>query len=421
MASGRVHHGPTLPGSVTASVGRVGWLEDWRLATAVLVVAAALGAGWTVLAVRGRRTGRHPRHPVLRRTGLGSLVALVALVGVGAAVNSYAGYAPDLPSLVRQVPSLVGARDSGASTANTSDLAAGSRYGPRVISVTLSDRAERIPAGRTWVYLPPGYDDPANAHRRYPVVYLIHGYPSSSYDWFGAGRAAQTAALLQRQGLIRPMILVAPDASGGTMKDTECLDSSVGGPELESFLTRTVVTAIDTRFRTLTDRADRVLGGLSAGGYCALNLGLRHQSEYGVILGMEPYGNPGQNAVRIMLGGNLVLGWQNSPGFYTRTIPIRHPQKVFLAAAYNDSVTRPIVETLATILARRGVDVSLSLATGYKHTWREGRAELPYALVFASRLVPAAAPATVGLGAEGAGSVRVLAGASGRPGSGRPS
>src|SRR5262249_41359421 len=29
------------------------------------------------------------------------------------------------------------------------------------------------------VYLPPSYDDPAAAHRRYPVVYMLHGWPGS--------------------------------------------------------------------------------------------------------------------------------------------------------------------------------------------------------------------------------------------------
>ncbi len=384
MAARQVHHGPRLPGPVTASLGRVGWLEDWRVAAVVVGVALALVAGWVVLAVRERRGGRRPRHPLLRRAGLGGLVTLIVLAGTGVAVNSYVGYAPDVSSLVRQLPSLVGVRDTGGGSVDTSALAAGSRYGPRLISLTLSDRADRIPPGRAWVYLPPGYDDPADSGRRYPVVYLIHGYPSSSFDWFGAGQGARAEALLQRDGLIRPMILVAPDASGGTMQDTECLNSTTGGPRLETFLTRTVVTAIDRRFRTRTDRGGRVLGGVSAGGYCALNLGLRDQAEYGAVVAMEPYGDPGSNAVRTMLGGDTTLGTENSPADYVATIRLRYRQRVFLAAAYNDPDTRPTAQRLAAALARRGVYVSLSLATGYRHSWREARAELPYALMFSS-------------------------------------
>ena len=125
-------------------------------------------------------------------------------------MNSYAGYAPDLATLVRTVPSLVGARDSGATTAT---VLSGGRYPARLFSIVLRERADRIPPGRAWIYLPSGYSDPANRHRRYPVAYLLHGYPSSSYDWFGAGQGARAAALLQQEGQIRPMILVTPDAS----------------------------------------------------------------------------------------------------------------------------------------------------------------------------------------------------------------
>ena len=392
MAAGELHPVSPLPGSVTSVADRDGWLEDWRLAAALLALAAALAIGWAVVAVRAHRAGRRPRHPVLRRAGLGGLTAVVTLAGVAAAVNSYAGYAPDVPSLIRQAPGLIGIRDTGGGPVDTSGLADGSRYGPRLSSFVLSDPADRIPPGRTWVYLPAGYTDPANARHRYPVVYLIHGWISSSYDWFGGGRAAQIAALLQREGLIQPMILVAPDASGGTVRDTECLDSTTGGPRIETFLTRTVVRVINARFRTLAGRDDRAIGGLSAGGYCALNLGLRHQAEFAAILAMEPYGGPGGSAIRFMLGGNQALGRQNSPSDYVRTLRLRYRQAVFLGAASNDG-TRGDARLFGSILARRGDYVSVSTLTHYGHTWREGRAELPYALRFASTVLRTPSPA----------------------------
>jgi enterochelin esterase-like enzyme len=395
------HHGVNpigpLPGSVTGVVGRVGWLEDWRIGAALLAVAAAVTASWFVLAVRSRRRGRRLGRPVLRRVGLGTLVTLTFLAGTGVLVNSYAGYAPDLASLERSVPSLIGARDSGPTTVDAGSLGTGGQYPARLFSLRLSDPADRIPPGRNWVYLPAGYADPANAHRRYPVAYVLHGYPSSSYDWFGAGRLATSAALLQRQGLLRPMILVSPDVSGGTVRDTECMDSSVGGPRIETFLTRTVVTTIDRRYRTLADRSDRVLGGVSAGGFCALNVGLRHQQEFAEILGLMPYGDPGRNAEEFMFHGDPRLVRLNSPDQYVATMPIRRPQSVFIAAGLGDPVVVASARELARELAARGLYVGLRIdPAGYGHTWREARREVPYALAFASahlgpaRPVPAA-------------------------------
>jgi enterochelin esterase-like enzyme len=335
---------------------------------------------------------------VLRRVGLSTLVTLIALAGTGVVVNSYAGYAPDLTSLVRSVPALVGIRDSGPTTADAGTLGTGGRYPAQLFSLRLSDPADRIRPGRTWVYLPAGYSDPANAHRRYPVAYLLHGYPSSPYDWFGAGRLASTAALLQRQGLLRPMILVSPDVSGGTNRDTECLDSSVGGPRIETFLTGTVVSTIDRSYRTLADRSERVLGGVSAGGFCALNVGLRHQQEFGVILGLMPYGDPGRNADEIMFHGDPRLVELNSPSRYIATMPIRQRQWVFLAAGLGDREVDSTVQDLGRELAARGLYVGVRLdPAGDGHTWREARREVPYALAFASAQLGAGRPVTAPL------------------------
>jgi len=395
MAAGHggVNRIGTLPGSVTDVAARVGRLEDWRVGAALLALAAAVAVSWIVLAVRGGRPG----HPVRRRVGLSTLVTLLAVAGAGVVVNSYVGYAPDLPSLMRSVPSLVGIRDSGPSTVDTGSLDTGGRYPARLFSLRLGDAADRIPPGRTWVYLPAGYSDPANAHRRYPVAYLLPGYPSSSYDWFGAGRLAGSAASLQRQGLLRPMILVSPDVAGGSRQDTECLDSSVGGPRIETFLTRTVVTTVDHDYRTLADRSERVLGGVSAGGFCALNVGLRHQQEFGVLLGLMPYGDPGRNADDVMFHGDPRLVRLNSPDQYVATMPMRRSQAVFLAAGLGDPVVVGATQDLARELAARGLYVGVRLdPAGYGHTWREARREVPYALAFASahlgRGRPVAAP-----------------------------
>src|SRR4029077_9448141 len=43
------------------------------------------------------------------------------------------------------------------------------------------------------VYLPPTWGRAESAHRRYPVVYLLHGWPGSDGNWFGLGKAAATA------------------------------------------------------------------------------------------------------------------------------------------------------------------------------------------------------------------------------------
>ena len=402
MARGATSHGvhsiPTLPDSLTRSVGRNGWLEDWRLAAALLAVGVAVAAGWTVLAVRDRRAGRRRRRPVLRRTGLSTLVALLLLLGSGAAVNAYAGYAPDLTTLRRTGPQLIG-MGSTSGQPRTVVLAGTGPYPAELTALMRSDPADRVPRGDNWVYLPPGYSDPANAHRRYPVVYLVHGWPGTPWDWFGAGEAGRTAATMQLRGLIQPMILVSVNAGAGTPRDTECLDSTTGGPEIQTFLSSALVADVDRTFRTIRNRSGRAIGGVSSGGYCALNLGLRHQHVFGAILAMMPYGDPGRNAVDFMLGGNAALGRANSPSDYVRTVPLSAGQSVFLATGRDDTETYRTVQLMADVLGRRGDYVGVRINPGLGHTWREARYELPYALVVASaRLGAPAHPPGAGRG-----------------------
>ena len=378
-----VHSIASLPPGLIRSVRHSGWLEDWRLAAGLVVLGLAVAVGWAVLAVRDRRAGRRRRHPILCRTGLAGLVTLLVLAGAGLGVNAYAGYAPDFTTLLRTTPDLLGGRSTGR-PGQTMKLADTGPYPAELTTLVRSDPADRIPAGANWVYLPPGYTDPVNAHRRYPVVYLVHGWPGTPWDWFGAGRAGRTAATMQLERLIQPMILVSVNAGAGTPRDTECLDSTAGGPRIQTFLSSVLVADVDHAFRTIRRRVGRAVGGVSSGGYCALNLGLRHQQVFGAILAMMPYGDPGRNAVESMLGGDTALGRANSPADYVRTMRLRDHQAVFLATGRHDSGTYRTVQLMASVLGPRGDYVGVRINPGLGHNWREARDELPYALAFAS-------------------------------------
>ena len=206
---------------------------------------------------------------------------------------------------------------------------------------------------------------------------------------------------MQREHLIQPMILVSVNAGAGTPKDTECLDSTTGGPRIQTFLSSALVADVDHAYRTIRGPAGRAVGGVSSGGYCALNLGLRHQRVFGAILAMMPYGDPGRNAVAFMFGGNTALGRANSPSDYVRTMRLRAPpvglpghraarlRHVPDRAADGDGARR-------ARRLRRGTG-----QPGLGHNWREARDELPYALAFASARFgppPAAPPSRAATG-----------------------
>ncbi|HEY7692911.1 MAG TPA: alpha/beta hydrolase-fold protein [Gaiellaceae bacterium] len=117
----------------------------------------------------------------------------------------------------------------------------------------------------TVVYLPPGYD-PA---RRYPVVYLLQGFPGSPYQYVDGIELPSYADPRIAAGSLRPFIAVVPPAG---------IDAYHGDwtGVWEQYLVHDVVPWTDANLPTIAARRGRVLAGLSAGGFGAVDIGLRH-------------------------------------------------------------------------------------------------------------------------------------------------
>ena len=129
------------------------------------------------------------------------------------------------------------------------------------------------------VYTPPGYDDPAAASRRYPVVFLLHGWPGSEGNWPGLGRAVITADSLITSGRVPASILVFPNGNGrGFFGRSLYLDTQDGSSRMEEFLVHRLPDWVDATFRTLP--GCRAVLGLSDGGTAALNLLFRHPERF---------------------------------------------------------------------------------------------------------------------------------------------
>lgn len=365
--------GPILPGFVVDQAGGRSPLESYVLVTVLAVLALASIAAM----VRWSRQWR----PLLRRAAW-TVPAVLVLLTLGAGVNSYVGYVRSVDDLGRLALLTAGGN------ADEKQLAVPASTGPhnpadvRVTDVPLPDPALGIPSGRTRVLLPPGYDSPANAGRRYPVVYLVHGFPSGGPDdWLSGGGAVQTQQALLRARAAQPMIIVAVDATAGSGNDWECLNVP-HGPQLQTYLSQYVPQQVDARFRTRSDRGDRAIGGMSGGAFCALNMGLRQQNQYSVILDTEPEDDPGPAGSQLLAGRPDELR-ANTPRDYMRTIPIQHPMALMLHAGVVAESDVDLAHWIADQLAPRGVRVALREEPGEWHTWRTARIALPYLLKFA--------------------------------------
>jgi enterochelin esterase-like enzyme len=151
-----------------------------------------------------------------------------------------------------------------------------------VVSPALDGRRQPVD-----VYLPPGYfTHPA---RRYPVLYLLHGVPGRPAAFLQTVRMGVVEDELVAKRKAQPLILVMPFGSTGEFTDKEWANGVGHGERWASFLADDVVRAVDRRFRTLPDGPDRVIAGLSEGGYGAVNIAIHHPGEFDTVESWSGY------------------------------------------------------------------------------------------------------------------------------------
>lgn len=138
------------------------------------------------------------------------------------------------------------------------------------------------------VYLPPSYSSPEAAGRRYPVVYMLHGWPGSDGNLLNMGHAAETADSLIARGGIPEVILVFPNGGGtGALGRSYWINSYDGRKRVEDYVTRDLIAWADGRFRTIPDASGRGLIGISEGADAALNLAFKHPDLFSACGGHD--------------------------------------------------------------------------------------------------------------------------------------
>lgn len=199
------------------------------------------------------------------------------------------------------------------------------------------------------VYLPPGFD-PA---QRYPVAYLLHGMPGSPSEYLAGTAFLDTADAGIAAGTLRPFIAVMPAAGPDARYNGEW-----AGP-WETALVDRVVPWVDAHLPTLPDARDRLLAGLSAGGFGAVDIAFRHPALFGAVASWSGYFDP------------------------LRDGPFRTASRATLAA--NDPPL--LLRSLAPTLRRDGIRWFLSTGPYHSHWFRPAQT-----LAFARQLRQAGLP-----------------------------
>jgi enterochelin esterase-like enzyme len=160
-----------------------------------------------------------------------------------------------------------------------------------------------------YVYLPSGYGQ--HPRRRYPVLYLLHGFPGRPLAFVETVQMGIVDDALTAKRRAQPLILVMPFGSTSTFTDEEWVDGVRAGNGWGSFVARDLVRAVDARYRTIASARGRAIAGLSEGGYGAIDIALRHPQEFSVVESWSGYERP--DKIRSVFGSSLRALAANDP------------------------------------------------------------------------------------------------------------
>ena len=126
---------------------------------------------------------------------------------------------------------------------------------------------------RLFVYTPHGYTDKANAKKKYPVLYLLHGAGGDEDAWSSMGRTCQIMDHLIANGEAEPMLVVMPNGNA-TQRAAQTLGlpqaqvsrEQAGQMSYTNSIVQDIVPYIEANYRVYKDKAHRAVAGLSMGG-----------------------------------------------------------------------------------------------------------------------------------------------------------
>lgn len=368
---GRRWWGRTVPLALltgTVVMTAVAWFSDhvWHpfadpIPTALLV--------WSGLAISGLVLAVRRPAPWTTRVAAASLVLLIALNGA-VRTNVELGTYPTMAAALEapesdQLPSadVLTTDDSTVDAAPGQPLAdvwtapADLPTEGTVTSVAIPGTVSGFPADDAWIYLPPAYR--SNPRARLPVLMLLSGQPGIPRNWFDGSSLARTmdAYAAAHHGLAP--VVVVPDWLGGSLANPMCVDSRSGVKDF-SYLTVDVPNWVQAHLQVDPDPTQWAVGGLSAGGTCAVQLAVNAPARFPTFLGFSVQDHPtiGDHAdtVATLFGGDeaaydavdplKVLAARSFPG-----------SAGILAAGASDTVYGPQTRTVYAAAQAAGMQV----------------------------------------------------------------
>lgn len=169
--------------------------------------------------------------------------------------------------------------------------------------------------------LPPDYEK--NPQKRYPVIFLLHGGHDDARAWVDKYGLIPVLHQLYQSGKLMPSIIITPDGNdnrgSSPLWDPDYYDGPNGN--IGTLIGSELVQIVKSRYRTFEQPQFWAMGGVSSGGWGALNMGLRHLDNFCVLFSHSGYFTDDSGAA-------------NSPQTFISQIP---PQQRACLSVYLDA------------------------------------------------------------------------------------
>ncbi|WP_183558527.1 alpha/beta hydrolase-fold protein [Mucilaginibacter sp. SP1R1] len=158
---------------------------------------------------------------------------------------------------------------------------------------------------RANVYTPPGYD--AQPDKRYPVLYLQHGSGEDETGWPAQGKMNFIMDNIISGKQATPMIVVMDRgyATDPTQPATpKASGMSMAGNVFPDVLVKEIIPMVDSKFRTLANRDNRAMAGLSMGGFQTFQTTMTNLDKFAFVGGFSgaAFMQPGTDLAKMYNG-----------------------------------------------------------------------------------------------------------------------
>lgn len=114
--------------------------------------------------------------------------------------------------------------------------------------------------------------------QRFPVIYMLHGAGDDYRGWL------EIAPEITKYADQYNVILICPDGGNSSWYFDSPVDPSY---RYETYITKELISMVDIKYRTVSNKSGRGITGLSMGGHGAFFLAFRHTNLFGAAASMS--------------------------------------------------------------------------------------------------------------------------------------